>query len=326
MGITPSALRAFTAARTRIVWTQQQSGCRDFVGAEDDFKVMVFDSEIGERVLIDRIAAHATPRITVPGDRVIFNNNTERNMYIINWDGTGMRRIGEGWYAVAAWIDPVTGAEWVYARPNKGSLWNAKSKPIVRIRIDAPDVIEEVWNRKSMTLGWFQPSRDGTYAATVMFWPSCGIVTLPHGSFKTFDKGCWTSLAPDDSGRMWVFDIDHRHVKVYNRRGKRLNRLDIGTAPHVKGWEVYHPRWSNNVRFITCTGPFDDNRRFACTPEEWDDYDVDHLPNLIGCSGPNVELFLGKLNEELTKVIGWCRITDNEKADMHGDCWIDPAG
>ena len=324
MALSPDTLKAFTGARTRLVWTRQQKGCRDFVGTQDDYKLMAFDTEGGERVLMDRVACYAGPRITPRGDRVVFNNNTDRNMYVINWDGTGLRRIGEKQYVAAAWADPATGEEWAYSRPNTGAMWNSKSRPIIRTMIDKPEVSEEVWGAKSMTLGWFQPSRDGSYAATVMFWPSCGMVTLPQGRFRKFDKGCWTSLAPDDSGRMWVFDPDHRSVKLYDRRGKRLCRLDIGTAPSVKGWEVYHPRWSNNVRFFTVTGPYSDNRPCACTQDEWDGYDVNKLPNLIPCGGHNVELLVGRLNEELTRVIGWIRVTDNDKADFHGDCWVEP--
>lgn len=317
-------LAKFTGGKTRITWTQQQEGYRDFVGTGDDFKLMAFDSEAGERVLMDEIACYASPRITPKGDRVLFCNNTEHEMYVINWDGTGLRKIGDKQYAMAVIQDPETGIEWVYSRPNEGRMWNSKSKPIIRTQIDNPDVVEEVWNKKSVTLGWFQPSPDGSYAAACMFWPNCGMVTLPHGEYTQFDKGCWTSLAPDGSGRMWVFDGDHRCVKLYDNKGNRLNRLDTGSAPYFKGWEMYHPRWSNNVRYFTCTGPFSDNRPFACDPEEWDDYDVDNLPNLIPCGGYNVELFVGKLNEELTKVVGWFQVTRNNKFDAHGDCWIEP--
>jgi hypothetical protein len=324
MAIAPSKLASFTGSKTRLVWTQQQSGCTDFVGAESDFRLLGFDSEIGERVLMTDIAAYSCPRFTVKGDRVVFNNNTDRNMYIMNWDGTGLRKLGENQFVLSTWIDPETGIEWVYSRPNTGSQWNSKSKPIIRIQIDNPSVTEEVWGKKGTTLGWFQPSKDGSSAAAVMFWPSCGIATLPQGRYKQFDKGCWTSLAPDNSGRMWVFDGDHRHVKLYNNKGKRLCRLDLGGAPAVKGWEVYHPRWSNNVRFITVTGPYSNNLSSACAPEEWDDYDVNSLPNFIPSGGYNVELFVGKLNEDLNKVVGWLRVTDNNKPDFHGDCWIEP--
>jgi len=324
MPISPVKLAEFTGSRTRLVWTQQQEGCRDFVGAENDFKLMAFDSDVGERVLVSDIACYSGPRLTVKGDRVVFNNNTERNLYIINWDGTGLRKIADNQFVLATWIYPKTCIEWVYTRPNTGSLWNSKSRPIVRMQIDNPGVVEEVWNKKSTTLGWFQPSKDGSYAAAVMFWPSCGMAKLPHGTYKQFDKGCWTSLAPDGSGRMWVFDGDHRHVKLYDQKGKRLCRLDLGGAPSAKGWEIYHPRWTNNVRFVTVTGPYSNNLPCTCTPDEWDEYKVDSLPNNIPNGGYNVELLLGKLNEELNKVVGWLRVTNNGKADFHGDCWIEP--
>lgn len=264
----PAQLKQFTGARTRLVWTQQQDGCTDFIGNESDFKLLGFDTEEGERILQNEVSAYACPMMTPNGDRVIFTNNEDQCVYVINWDGSGKRKIADGSYGIAVWKDPETAIEWVYMRPHKTRSWFSKSKPIRRLQIDHPDIAEEVWNKKSVSWGWLQLSADGTHAATVMFWPSSGMVTIPFGEFTKFDKGCWTAMAPDNSYRMWVFDGDHRTVKMYNVRGERLCRVDIHQAPGVNGWEIYHPRWSNHLRYMTVTGPYSGNRHHECKPGE----------------------------------------------------------
>ena len=48
-----SVLQLTGGTRARIVWTRQQEGFQDYVGTESDHKVMAFDTEDGERVLVD---------------------------------------------------------------------------------------------------------------------------------------------------------------------------------------------------------------------------------------------------------------------------------
>lgn len=44
---------------------------------------------------------------------------------------------------------------------------------------------------------------------------------------------------------------------------------------------------------------------------------------MIPKGGYNVDLHLGRFNETLDGIEEWIRITENEKADFYGDCWIE---
>jgi len=310
-------IRKLTGAHTRIVWSQQQKGSDDWQVMGDDFKLMGVDSDDGRGVrrILEKTGSFSNPMMTPSGKGVVYTDNTDRCVYYVNFDGTGLRRVTRG-YAIAAWKNPGDGIEWVYVRPNNAKSWISKSRPVVRHRLDAPRIKETVWTERNVTWNYFQLSPDGKRAAACMHWPMAGMATLPNGRFRQFDKGCWTCMAPDNSYRMWVFDGDHRHVKVYDKKGKLLWRLVLNGGPGIKGWEIYYPRWSNNVRFVTVAGPCSKNRSRACRPDEHE--------NLVMFGGRNVDLYIGRLSKNLKKVEAWVRVTKNDKADFHGDAWIDP--
>jgi hypothetical protein len=310
-------VRELTGARTRIVWAQQQKGWDDFSVLQPDFKLCGFDTDDGRGVrdIIRETGSYANPFITPGGDRIIYTDNVEKTVNVVNFDGSGHRTICAG-YAMHAIKDPQTGFEWVYCRPNTTKSWVSKSGPVTRRRIDKPRITEAVWEKSSITWNFLHLSPDGKRAAVCTPWPKAGSAILPNGRFREFDKGCWTCMAPDSSYRMWVFDGDHRHVKLYDKAGKRLHAIDIHTASGIKGWEIYHPRWSNTIRFITVNGPYSANRKGSC-PEGGNE-------NLITSGGKNIDLYIGRLSPSLTKVESWVRITDNDKADFHGDAWIAP--
>jgi hypothetical protein len=189
--------------------------------------------------------------------------------------------------------------------------------------LDSPDVTETVWNRKSVSSYWFQMAPDGSRAATVMFWPSCGYLDFGTQTFAKLDKGCWTAMAQDDTRRMWVFQPGHRLVKIYDADGGLLSTVDISGGRGVDGWEIYHPRWSTNPRFLTTSGPYSANRDHPCAPGEWHKYIPEGSANLTRFGGYNVEIHLGRFNADCTAVEDWLRITENRKADFFADSWVE---
>lgn len=319
MGDTARMVRELTGAHTRIVWAQQQEGFADMAMIQPDFKLMGLDTDDGKGVhaVADEIASYCTPVFTPNGDRVIYTNNVDKTVYICDWDGGNRRALTEG-FAVSVWKDPETQAEWVLVKPNNAKSWNSKSRPVVRHMIDDPKVKETVWDSSNVAWNWFQLSLDGTRAAVCAPWPQCGIATIESKELKEIDRGCWTAFVPDNSMRMWVFDGDHRTVKLWDKTGKFMCRIDLHQVPGNKGWEIYHPRWSNHIRYVNVTGPYNDNRTDACDRP-------DDFQNYTGTCGYNVELYLGRLAPWLTGVEEWVQITDNEKADFGGDAWIDLA-
>ena len=318
MSIVAEQVKALTKAHTRIVWSQQQAECEDFYMQKPDFKLMGLDTEDGkgEREIMGKVASYATPMFTPRGDRIVFTDNEQGTVNVVNFDGTGHEVLGPG-YVMSAWRDPADGKEYVFVRPNNTKSWVSKSNPVVKHELDDFEATETVWTKTSVSWNWFALSPDGTRVACSVPWPICGMASIPDGEFVEFDRGCWTSMAPDDSHRMWVFDGDHRHVKLFDEKGTKLHALDVHQAPGVKDWEIYHPRWSNNVRFFNVTGPYSKNSPEPCREED--------RGNWIKFGGFNVELYLGKLDEELKTVEEFVKITDNEKADFMADTWIAPA-
>ena len=55
-------------------------------------------------------------------------------------------------------------------------------------------------------------------------------------------------MAPDDSYMSWTFDGAHRNLFMTRVEAKESWTVNISNAPEVGNFEVYHPRWSNDVR------------------------------------------------------------------------------
>ena len=84
--------------------------------------------------------------------------------------------------------------------------------------------------------------------------------------------------------------------------------VNINGAPGIDGYEVYHPRWTNNPRFLALTGP----------------YTVGSRDNKIRGGGRQVEVYVGRFNAELTAVDEWTKITNNDFPDFYPDAWVKP--
>ena len=73
-----------------------------------------------------------------------------------------------------------------------------------------------------------------------------------------------------------------------------------------KKWEVYHPRWSNHVRYIALTGP----------------YRVKQGNDAIHGGGPGINIFLGRFDETFAKIESWYEATTADNADFFPDLWV----
>ncbi len=300
-----SEIRDLTHAPTRIVWCQDTSDGSDAGAMGTNLHLMGFDTEDGrgEHTILPNLSNYARPMITPRGNRVIFSNRQENNIYIVNWDGSGLRRLGNG-FAVGVWQDPSNGVEWVYA----GSwLTNTDAMlPIQRAPIDQPDRIETVWNRTLVHPDNFQLSADGRRACGNLPWPVCGIVELPQGDWKKYGDGCWPSLAPENTGLFWIFDGAHRNLSLFQTDTDKRWTININQAPGIEGFEVYHPRWSNRARFMVMTGPY------KCGSGD----------NRIRGGGPEVEIYFGRFDERFHSIEHWVRVTHNDRGSFFPDAWI----
>ncbi len=307
----PEALRKLTGARTRVVWTQDVADGTDILSAGDQLLLMGHDTDDGrgERALLATPANYAKPLMTPLGNRVVFSDYQRKSAFVVNWDGSGLRRLGAG-FALATWIDPESRVEWVYIGTDEAPTRAPSYRTVTRHQIDRGDVSEVVWDKKPVNHNSFQLSADGRLAGGLFPWPHAGVAELPNGSFRPLGTGCWTALAGGSSSLLWYFDGSHRNLTMVDVERDERWRVNINDAPGIKGYEIYHPRWANHPRFLTITGP----------------YTVGDDANKIRAGGRQVEIYLGRFAADFASVEGWVRVTNNQRADFYPDAWIDPTG
>ena len=111
-----AAIKAIVPSRARVVWCQDIGEGADTFASGHEFRLMGYDSSdgLGERVILSKPSNYSRPLITPNGDRVVFSKRGEEKIYIVNWDGSGLKVLNEG-FAVSVWRNPEDGTEWVYA-------------------------------------------------------------------------------------------------------------------------------------------------------------------------------------------------------------------
>jgi len=206
-------LEKLTGAHTRLVWIQDAGPTACAFSEKPTVRLMGFDSRDGKGEIAP-VGSYAKPLFTADGNRIVFGNNVDNRIYVVNWDGTGMRAvIGPGTAFEDVWADPRDGLAWVYAQLSE-KRGDTDARVIRRFRLDKPEVGELVWDR--MPVWHFQLSGDGRTATGGTGGGNTpqGILTLPNGSFYSMAGGCWPSAAPDYSNRGWVFRGHHRGIYV----------------------------------------------------------------------------------------------------------------
>ncbi len=300
----------FAGSRARVVWLQDYGDGRDVLTRGNRLKLMGWDSADpkGEREILPETGPYRKPLLGPSGDRIVFSLPTPNRVMVVDWNGGGLRTVGEG-IAVDFWKDPSTGHEWIYAarNPRPTDSVNERFAQIVRIRLDSTDQTELVWDKTLVGIESFQISADGTRAAATFPWPDTGLAVLPNGSYQQYGRGCWTSLSPDNSYLMWMFDGQHRNLILHTEGNRRSWRIPITGAPGAGGHEVYHPRWTNHPAYFAMTGP----------------YTIQVGTNNIRGGGTGVEVYLGRFSDDMQRVEKWTRITHNDKADFFPDAWIE---
>jgi hypothetical protein len=287
---------------------QDQGKGSDAFGFGKNFKLMGYDSRDGkkERPLLDEIENFYLPILTPDGNKVVVSNRRQQQIYLVDFKSGKRQGLGQG-IAVEVWQDPSTQKTWVYAFAGKGKENKYRTtRPLVRFLIQNPLERELIWNKTFLTWHNFNLSRNGNVAGGLFPWPKAGILTFSEKSWKRYGRGCWTALSPDDSSILWVFDGLHRNLNFVKPDTGQYWTTNINNAPGINGYEVYHPRWSNHVRFMTMTGP----------------YVHGEGGNKIGGGGKEVEIYLGKFSPNLTSVDSWVRVTNNDHADFFPDVWL----
>jgi hypothetical protein len=291
-------------APMKVVWCRQvRGGTDDFFAKGNNFQLMGFDTadRIGERVILSETGSYHKPLLTSDGERIVFSDIPDETIYVVNWNGTGMQKLASG-MAEEVWVDPQTGIEWVYRMDVTVSAQNPVSD-LTRFQLDNPTIMESVLSGMPINADHIQLSQDGLRLCVQHPWPVIGMMDLESKQVTDVAKGCWPSMAPDNSYLMWNFDGPHRNLILHDLAKERRWVVNINGAPGIDGFEVYHPRWSNRPRFFCMTGPYRKGL-FHGTAE--------------------VSVYIGRFNEIMTEVESWVCISDREAADFYPDVWVKP--
>lgn len=304
----PGPLEKFTGTHTRVVWVQEQSSGTDVFAFGANFKLMGYDSRDGnnERELLAETGNFYKPILTSDGKQVVVSSRSKHEIYLVDFRKGKKKSLGKG-VAVDVWDDPVTGKKWIYALAGEGRENKYLStNPLIRFPLNEPKERELVWDKTHLSWSNFDLSRDGKFAGGLFPWPHAGILQFEKDTWKKYGKGCWTALSPDNSAILWIFDGLHRNLNFINPFTTQSWTTNINNAPGIGGFEVYHPRWSNHVRYLTMTGPYVEGKG----------------GNKIGGGGKKVEIYVGKFSPDLKSVEGWFQVTHNTLADFYPDVWL----
>ena len=293
----------------RVVWTRDVGDGTDFFSRGDQLMIMAYDSrdDQGERVILGETANYAKPLITPDGASIVFSIRRQGAVYSIDWDGTGLRWLADG-FGLEVWTDPVDGTGWVYVGVDEVPSDPPSYRTIRRHLLDDPTVSEVVWDAQPVSADSFQLAADGQTAGALLPWPTAGVVDLKAGTWRAIGNGCWTAFSPGEDPLFWYFDGAHRNLTIVDLDTDERWQVPINDDPAFGGYEVYHPRWTNDPRALVLTGP----------------YTVGDRANKIRGGGNQVEVYVGFFNEAFTAIASWRRVTHNDVPDFYPDAWIEP--
>jgi hypothetical protein len=295
------------SARLRVVWVQDVGDGVDVDARGGNLRLMGLDTadSQGERVISGMVGNYAKPLITPRGDRVVYTDRLRKKVYVVNWDGSGLRELFGG-FGLALWRDLRDGREWIYYGMEEKD--DGHCPAVYRTLLDHPGSGELVWNKTPVSVDSFQLSADGRMAGGNFPWPEGGIAQLPNKSWTKLGSGCWPALTPDNSYVFWIFDSAHRNLFIDDVSGEHGRWVNINGAPGIDDYEVYHPRWSNHPLIMAMTGP----------------YKVGSGQNRIAGGGREVEIYIGRFNADFTAIESWWQVTNNNLGDFFPDVWLSP--
>lgn len=300
-------VETFAGAHTRVVWVQDMSEAgSDVFAVGKNLRLMGWDSHdgAGERAIVDGPTSLTRPLISPDGKRVVFSDTHSGKIFVVDFAGKNKKDLGKG-FAVELWQDPNDQSMWIFgfdAVPLKNTNFPLWKMPI------SGGKKQVVWSARPMSGDNVQLSRDGRVFGALFPWPKGGVGKLGSDQWKSLGRGCWTGLAPDNSQLFVLFDGAHRSFTMFDREGTSW-KIPIASDPAFRGFEAYHPRWSNHVRYFGLTGPY---------------LGKGGKPggNQIGAGGKSVEIFLARFAKDFKSVEAWHQVTKNDRGDFYPDVWI----
>ncbi len=273
-------LRELTGGHTRAVWVRKPA------------KLVFLDTEDGKGAVERSFKGLKPDRpiITPSGKRVVFIDYDKWASYVVDWDGTGLKKVVDG--RVTHVRMDADGQEWIYVQ--------TKTNAVTTAPLDNPSKTTVVWQfptppRKGKSTN-FQTSQDGTRAGATFPWPHCGLARLPQKVGKEFVKkgtGCWPQIARDNSYLFYhCYRGDHKNIIVYTPEGKHWM---VRMNPRLGSSEC--PRWANDKRFLITTDRPGGNRT------AW--------------------VYVGQFADDFQKIETWLPIS-RDGANSAPDLWTQP--
>lgn len=324
-------LTELTAGRkVRLVWVESPSASNpDIFARGDKLHLGTFDSQAGGyRRLSKTPGNYSRPIITPDGQHVLYTDNPQTKngqpvawnprIHAVSWDGRDHHELQSG-YCVHSWLDPVTHKVWVYALKtlNLHNKLALDGETLIRFLLEDPGKVEELWTGTGLTTDNLQISRDGRYIGAQFPWPDVGCGDLQSGLHQKFETGCWSSFAPDDSYLLASFKGTHKELTMTDPIEKKHWKVSVGTTSGYKNQPSYHPRWSNDPRFLTMTGPY---------PPPHKQKDKASGKVIKSKDGVGADVYLGRFSAGMDKIEKWVRLTDNVIGDFYPDAWIEGGG
>jgi hypothetical protein len=294
--------------RVKVAWNQGAD--------ENNMQLMFFDTKVGKIIALP--FAGSAPLISVDGKRVFASVGKASDRMVKMYD-TETRKVtdlarGAGNHLLAVWRDPKTKIDWVYVNSSgdKNENWDvAGGEAIYRFPINRPQARELFWDRTSSHI-YLMLSADGTRACFEPSWANIGQMTLAFdtkgkvdqdaSTFQKYGGGCFPSLAPDNSYRLFRLDGDHRSITMSddgNLNSRKIKIDEMLTADEKKaGRSAWLTRWSTDPRYLT----------------------------LIAPAGKSAKLWMGRFNEDFTAIEQWAQVSaPNGPQCWQSQAWVEPA-
>ena len=291
--------------RVKVVWNQG--------AAEKDMKLYLFDTKDG--AIHELPFAGSAPLITIDGRRVyasIGKAPAERvvKMFDTETGKTTELAKGPGNNLLAVWTDPKSRKDWVYVNNSgdKNESWNVPAGKVYRFPMDKPEVRELFWDRTSSHI-YLMFSGDGTRACFEPSWSNIGQLKLEFDAqgkvdqeksiYKQFGGGCFPSMAPDNSYRLFRLEGDHKAISMCDMDNTKPRKIDITgmLTSAQKGRNTWLTRWSTDPRYLT----------------------------LIAPAGADAQIWMGRFDENITKIETWVRVSPEKGPQCwQSQAWVEP--
>jgi len=290
--------------RVKIAWNQ---------GTEAAMNVHLLDTKDG---VIQKLDFGGTAPIwTLDGKQIIVAVGKAKERKIVSYEPdtkklTELVKPGPSNHVLAVWTDPKTKRTWVYVNDSgdNNESWDKPAGAIHRFPIDKPEERELFWDRTSSHI-YLMFSEDGTRACFEPSWANIGQLKLAFtadgkvdqdkSEYKTFGGGCFPSMAPDNSYRLFRLDGDHHSITMHDADGGNSRKIAVSDIPGVKdkGKNIWLTRWSTDPRFMTQVAP----------------------------AGAQARIWMGRFDEEFTKIEKWVAVSqDGGPQAWQSQAWIEP--